>query len=171
MFQNFLCRFFSWLVVPTENSDRASSEEFIFHAAATKGIAHSKLWINIKQQQWDQRKGKWLLLGFLLLVLPKTLVCLSQNIKTHSFSFSSEEEEFFNFFSEIWWWEHHEACSISEECTTYWDCGIQVPFGYTRKDVILIGVGLTVFGVGLKFGLEVSAKSLLFVLLIKCFLN
>ncbi len=33
-----------------------------------------------------------------LLVLPKTLVYLSQNIKTHSFSFSSEEEEFFNFF-------------------------------------------------------------------------
>lgn len=30
----------------------------------------------------------------------------------------------------------------------------KVPFGYTRKDVILIGVGLTVFGVGLKFGLE-----------------
>jgi hypothetical protein len=79
---------------------------------------------------------------------------LSQNIKTRSFSFSSEEEEFFNFLSEIWWWEHHEACSISEECTTYWDCGIQVPFGYTRKDVLLIGVGLTVFGVGLKFGLE-----------------
>ncbi|CAK9216299.1 unnamed protein product [Sphagnum troendelagicum] len=42
----------------------------------------------------------------------------------------------------------------SKECTTYWDCGIQVPFGYTRKDVLLIGVGLTVFGVGLKFGLE-----------------
>jgi hypothetical protein len=30
----------------------------------------------------------------------------------------------------------------------------KVPFGYTRKDVLLIGVGLTVFGVGLKFGLE-----------------
>lgn len=27
--------------------------------------------------------------------------------------------------------------------------------------MLLIGVGLTVFGVGLKFGLEVSAKSLL----------
>jgi len=33
---------------------------------------------------------------------------------------------------------------------------VQIPFGYTRKDVILIGVGLTVFGVGLKYGLEVS---------------
>ncbi|XP_020580407.1 uncharacterized protein LOC110024655 [Phalaenopsis equestris] len=30
----------------------------------------------------------------------------------------------------------------------------KVPFGYTRKDVILIGVGLTVIGVGLKSGLE-----------------
>ncbi|XP_041997202.1 uncharacterized protein LOC121747261 [Salvia splendens] len=28
------------------------------------------------------------------------------------------------------------------------------PFGYSRKDVILIGVGLTVFGIGLKSGLE-----------------
>ncbi|KAL8153792.1 hypothetical protein V2J09_011552, partial [Rumex salicifolius] len=28
------------------------------------------------------------------------------------------------------------------------------PFGYTRKDVLLIGVGVTVFGVGLKSGLE-----------------
>ncbi|XP_074280749.1 uncharacterized protein LOC141605761 [Silene latifolia] len=30
----------------------------------------------------------------------------------------------------------------------------KAPFGYTRKDVILIGVGVTVFGVGLKSGLE-----------------
>ncbi|KAG0577503.1 hypothetical protein KC19_5G161200 [Ceratodon purpureus] len=30
----------------------------------------------------------------------------------------------------------------------------KVPFGYTRKDVILIGVGITVFGYGLKYGLE-----------------
>lgn len=33
---------------------------------------------------------------------------------------------------------------------------LQTPFGYTRKDVILIGVGLTAVGVGLKSGLEVS---------------
>lgn len=31
----------------------------------------------------------------------------------------------------------------------------QKPFGYTRKDVLLIGVGVTVIGVGLKTGLEV----------------
>lgn len=31
----------------------------------------------------------------------------------------------------------------------------QIPFGYTRKDVILIGVGITALGVGLKYGLEV----------------
>ncbi|XP_059455626.1 uncharacterized protein LOC132185846 [Corylus avellana] len=30
----------------------------------------------------------------------------------------------------------------------------QTPFGYTRKDVLLIGLGLTVFGIGLKTGLE-----------------
>ncbi|XP_057537669.1 uncharacterized protein LOC130815271 [Amaranthus tricolor] len=30
----------------------------------------------------------------------------------------------------------------------------KVPFGYTRKDVLLIGVGVTVFGVALKSGLE-----------------
>lgn len=31
----------------------------------------------------------------------------------------------------------------------------QVPFGYSRKDVLLIGVGVTLLGVGLKSGLEV----------------
>ncbi|KAL6853809.1 hypothetical protein ACP4OV_019838 [Aristida adscensionis] len=30
----------------------------------------------------------------------------------------------------------------------------KAPFGYTRKDVLLIGAGVTVFGVGLKSGLE-----------------
>ncbi|TVU34740.1 hypothetical protein EJB05_16623 [Eragrostis curvula] len=30
----------------------------------------------------------------------------------------------------------------------------KAPFGYTRKDVLLIGVGVTLFGVGLKSGLE-----------------
>ncbi|KAJ1285848.1 hypothetical protein BS78_03G309500 [Paspalum vaginatum] len=30
----------------------------------------------------------------------------------------------------------------------------KVPFGYTRKDVLLIGLGVTAFGVGLKSGLE-----------------
>jgi len=32
---------------------------------------------------------------------------------------------------------------------------LQAPFGYTRKDVLLIGAGVTAFGVGLKYGLEV----------------
>lgn len=32
---------------------------------------------------------------------------------------------------------------------------LQAPFGYTRKDVLLIGFGLTFFGIGLKSGLEV----------------
>lgn len=32
----------------------------------------------------------------------------------------------------------------------------QAPFGYTRKDVLLIGIGVTVFGIGLKSGLEVT---------------
>ncbi|KAG8379388.1 hypothetical protein BUALT_Bualt07G0083400 [Buddleja alternifolia] len=31
---------------------------------------------------------------------------------------------------------------------------VVTPFGYTRKDVLLIGVGLTVVGIGLKSGLE-----------------
>ncbi|XP_020100551.1 uncharacterized protein LOC109718636 [Ananas comosus] len=30
----------------------------------------------------------------------------------------------------------------------------KIPFGYTRKDVLLIGLGVTVIGVGLKSGLE-----------------
>ncbi|KAF2309114.1 hypothetical protein GH714_000592 [Hevea brasiliensis] len=30
----------------------------------------------------------------------------------------------------------------------------QTPFGYTRKDVLLIGIGVTVLGIGLKSGLE-----------------
>lgn len=32
---------------------------------------------------------------------------------------------------------------------------VQIPFGYTRKDVIAIGVGLLGFGIALKYGLEV----------------
>ncbi|RWW34783.1 hypothetical protein GW17_00000423 [Ensete ventricosum] len=32
---------------------------------------------------------------------------------------------------------------------------MQVPFGYTRKDVLLIGLGVTLAGIGLKSGLEV----------------
>lgn len=39
---------------------------------------------------------------------------------------------------------------------------VQIPFGYTRKDVILIGVGITVLGVGLKYGLEVLSLSYTF---------
>ncbi|XP_059316626.1 uncharacterized protein LOC132067421 [Lycium ferocissimum] len=31
---------------------------------------------------------------------------------------------------------------------------MQTPFGYTRKDVLLIGVGVTLLGYGLKSGLE-----------------
>lgn len=46
---------------------------------------------------------------------------------------------------------------------------VQIPFGYTRKDVILIGVGITVLGVGLKYGLEVL--SLFFKLLILSFVS
>ncbi|KAJ9141557.1 hypothetical protein P3X46_032082 [Hevea brasiliensis] len=34
------------------------------------------------------------------------------------------------------------------------DQGKQTPFGYTRKDVLLIGIGVTVLGIGLKSGLE-----------------
>ena len=32
---------------------------------------------------------------------------------------------------------------------------LQTPFGYSRKDVLLIGLGVTVLGIGLKSGLEV----------------
>lgn len=32
---------------------------------------------------------------------------------------------------------------------------LQVPFGYSRKDVLLIGLGVTLGGVGLESGLEV----------------
>jgi hypothetical protein len=35
---------------------------------------------------------------------------------------------------------------------------VQAPFGYTRKDVLLIGLGVTAFGVGLKYGLEVRSR-------------
>ncbi|KAL5222163.1 hypothetical protein ABZP36_026876 [Zizania latifolia] len=38
----------------------------------------------------------------------------------------------------------------------------QTPFGYTRKDVLLIGVGVTLFGYGLKYGLEVTSVPALF---------
>jgi len=31
----------------------------------------------------------------------------------------------------------------------------KTPFGYTRKDVLLIGLGVTLLGIGLKSGLEV----------------
>ncbi|XVE58878.1 hypothetical protein DITRI_Ditri04bG0204400 [Diplodiscus trichospermus] len=49
--------------------------------------------------------------------------------------------------------------SIGSFTELYWICHIflvlgQTPFGYTRKDVLLIGVGVTLVGVGLKSGLE-----------------
>ncbi|KAL6549292.1 hypothetical protein OROGR_008436 [Orobanche gracilis] len=34
--------------------------------------------------------------------------------------------------------------------------GYKTPFGYTRKDVILIGLGVTFMGIGLKSGLEIK---------------
>lgn len=37
----------------------------------------------------------------------------------------------------------------------FFDTLSQTPFGYTRKDVLLIGLAVTVVGVGLKNGLEV----------------
>ncbi|CAI7842297.1 unnamed protein product [Closterium sp. NIES-54] len=43
-------------------------------------------------------------------------------------------------------------------CAWRWRCIPQPPFGYTRLDVILIGVGITVAGVALKYGLEVRIK-------------
>ena len=36
----------------------------------------------------------------------------------------------------------------------------KAPFGYSRKDVILIGLGVTFLGIALKSGLEVSSKML-----------
>lgn len=51
-------------------------------------------------------------------------------------------------------------CLISklwkETNCAYIFCMLQkTPFGYTRKDVLLIGLGVTVLGIGLKSGLEV----------------
>ena len=37
----------------------------------------------------------------------------------------------------------------------------KTPFGYTRKDVLLIGLGVTLLGIGLKSGLEVPCFLLL----------
>lgn len=37
---------------------------------------------------------------------------------------------------------------------------MQTPFGYTRKDVLLIGVGVIGAGFALKYGLEVSHMEL-----------
>ncbi|KAL8456789.1 hypothetical protein ACS0TY_034035 [Phlomoides rotata] len=42
-------------------------------------------------------------------------------------------------------------CSVDKNETSNSD---KTPFGYTRKDVIVIGVGLTALGIGLKSGLE-----------------
>uniref|UniRef100_A0A0D9YGA4 Uncharacterized protein n=1 Tax=Oryza glumipatula TaxID=40148 RepID=A0A0D9YGA4_9ORYZ len=43
----------------------------------------------------------------------------------------------------------------------------KTPFGYTRKDVLLIGVGVTLLGYGLKYGLEVTSLLLGFDFIIK----
>lgn len=44
---------------------------------------------------------------------------------------------------------------------------LQKPFGYSRKDVLLIGLGVTLAGIGLKSGLEVhSLPSPIYLLLI-----
>lgn len=42
----------------------------------------------------------------------------------------------------------------------------QVSFGNSRKDVILIGVGVTVAGFALKYGLEVRVKKYPFMILL-----
>jgi hypothetical protein len=42
----------------------------------------------------------------------------------------------------------------TEADTTTTSAQGKIPFGYTRKDVLLIGLGLTGFGFGLKYGLE-----------------
>ncbi|KAG6413004.1 hypothetical protein SASPL_125700 [Salvia splendens] len=47
-----------------------------------------------------------------------------------------------------------DETSNSEKACNFFYFLLQKPFGYSRKDVILIGVGLTVFGIGLKSGLE-----------------
>jgi len=37
----------------------------------------------------------------------------------------------------------------------------KTPFGYTRKDVLIIGLGITLLGIGLKTGLEVPGLLLI----------
>jgi len=50
------------------------------------------------------------------------------------------------------------SCSkvVSTRCESTSEGGTEekIPFGYTRKDVLLIGLGITALGVGLKYGLE-----------------
>lgn len=45
--------------------------------------------------------------------------------------------------------------SVSTQVLSHLLLFAQTPFGYSRKDVLLIGLGVTVLGVGLKSGLEV----------------
>ncbi|KAB1216212.1 hypothetical protein CJ030_MR4G029071 [Morella rubra] len=44
--------------------------------------------------------------------------------------------------------------NLEAERRTIQEEGTIAPFGYTRKDVLLIGLGVTVIGIGLKSGLE-----------------
>lgn len=46
---------------------------------------------------------------------------------------------------------------------------LQTPFGYTRKDVIVLGVGVIAAGFALKYGLEVSSSLAVEVLDCLCF--
>ncbi|MCO5580117.1 hypothetical protein L7F22_033984 [Adiantum nelumboides] len=49
---------------------------------------------------------------------------------------------------------HRKASALSIKSDGNGSADEKTPFGYTRKDVLLIGLGLTVTGVGLKYGLE-----------------
>ncbi|CAK7349563.1 unnamed protein product [Dovyalis caffra] len=43
---------------------------------------------------------------------------------------------------------------LFHSCNWELDLSSETPFGYTRKDVLLIGLGVTVIGIGLERGLE-----------------
>ncbi|KAI5083983.1 hypothetical protein GOP47_0000152 [Adiantum capillus-veneris] len=49
---------------------------------------------------------------------------------------------------------HRKASALCIRSDSNGSADEKPPFGYTRKDVLLIGLGLTLTGVGLKYGLE-----------------
>lgn len=84
------------------------------------------------------------------LTSPQACLCFVRKLSKVSTSQSSSRVAAFHFSRKLP--RHIQPLCIRSDSSGKAD--EKTPFGYTRKDVLLVGLGLIVGGVGLKFGLE-----------------